>query len=479
MTRHPNLALVLLCVASFLVALDFSIVNVALPDIRADLGFGQGDLQWVVSAYAIVFGGFLLVCGRAADLYGRLRLFVAGLVLLAAASLVAGFATTPGMLVASRAAQGLGSAIVGPAALSLLTTTFVEGERRNRALSAYGTMISVGFVSGAIAGGLLTELLSWRWTMFVFVPVSLSAALLAPVLLSESRDRSAARQLDVLGAVLIVAPVVALVYALSEAEDAGWLSGQTLGLLVAAGALSALFVFVEGRMSAPLVPLTFFRRRRVVLANVVGLLLVANVVGMVFVVTLFLQTVVGLSPLQTGLVFVADGITSILAGVFAARLAAAFGVGRLMVFGALLESAAAALLMILPGSGAVALVAVGVGLHGFGIITGQVMANIRATGGMPDEEQGLAGGLLTTAQQVGAGLGVAVVAAVAAARTGVLSNPGAEPTAGALVSGYRYGLGVAALMTVLAAVVAAVDLRASGKGHPSERQEIDLPDEGG
>jgi MFS family permease len=245
----------------FIVVLDFSIVNVALPSMQEDLGFSQQNLQWVVSAFALTFGGFLLLGGRAADLLGRRRVFMAGLGLFSLASLIGGLAQFQWVLISARAFQGLGGAIVSPAALSLLTITFREGAERNRALGVWGTMAASGFAAGVLLGGILTDALSWRWVLFVNVPIGIAALALAPVLLSESRERTANTQVDLAGAVKITGGLGALIYALVQAPEVGWVSFQTLLLLLLALALLVAFLFIESRFAAPLVPLGIFRSR--------------------------------------------------------------------------------------------------------------------------------------------------------------------------------------------------------------------------
>src|SRR4051794_13996836 len=259
-SRRKWFALALLCTVQFMVVLDIAVVNVALPSIQADLGFSQEDLQWVISAYALFFGGFLLLGGRAADLLGRRRVFLVGIVVFTAASLLSGFAWSEGALIGSRALQGLGAAIISPAALSILTTTFAEGSERNTALGAWGAVGAFGAVAGVLLGGVLTELLSWEWIFFVNAPVGIGAFLLAPVLLRESRDAHA-RSFDLPGPTLVTSGLVVLVYAITQANDYGWSSAETIGLFAAAAALLAGFVGWEARASDPLMPLSIFRLR--------------------------------------------------------------------------------------------------------------------------------------------------------------------------------------------------------------------------
>ena len=291
-------ALVLLCVAQFMVVLDFSIVNVALPAMQHSLGFSQQNLQWVVSAYALTFGGFLLLGGRAADILGRRRVVMAGLGLFALASLVGGVAQFQWVLIAARAFQGLGAAIISPAALSILTTTFKEGDERNRALGIWGAIAASGFAAGVLLGGILTDALSWRWVMFVNVPIGIAVIAFSPGLLSENHELTTTRRIDLAGAVTVTLGLVALVYALVQAPEFGWVAWQTLLLFGLAIALLALFVVIESRVGAPLIPLRIFRLRTLTAANIVALFMSAAVGSMVFILTLYMQQVLEYSALQ-------------------------------------------------------------------------------------------------------------------------------------------------------------------------------------
>jgi EmrB/QacA subfamily drug resistance transporter len=460
---RPGLVLLLLCVAEFMIVLDFSITNVALPEIQASLGFSTGALQWVVSAYALAFGGFLMLGGRIGDLYGRRKLFIAGLVGFALISFAAGLAQNAEQLIALRAAQGLGAAIVAPAALSLLTTTFAEGEARNKALGVYGAVLSFGFVAGVIAGGVLTDLISWRWVFFVNVPIGLAAGLIAPRLLTESRgvtERSGG--LDSLGAFTITGSVLSLVYAVSRGQAAGWTSAEVLGTFAGFVVLLLAFVGVESKVSNPLIPLSIFRMRSLVAANVVYLLMIGSFVAVTYVLTLYLQLVKGYSPLATGMTFSVLGFAAVGAGMLAAKMAGAFGLGKTAFSGLALQSIGMLVCAFLPHSGDLALILIGTALVGFGNVTGVVMVTISGTGGVPDSEQGLASALLSTAQQLGAAIGVAAFAAIASARTSSLLPDGvALEHAGdsALVSGYRLALVVSFALGVIGSFVGLLALR--------------------
>jgi EmrB/QacA subfamily drug resistance transporter len=464
--RSSNLVLLLLCIAEFMIVLDFSIVNVALPSIQTDLGFTATDLQWVISAYAVAFGGFLLLGGRVADYFGRRRLFIVGLLVFSAASLVAGFAQDAVMLVILRGLQGLAAAVVAPAALSLLTTSFAEGPARNRALGVYGAVLSFGFVSGVIAGGVLTDLLDWRWVFFVNVPIGIAAAAAAPGLLRESHSAEESGQLDLPGAVTITGSAVSLVYALSAANSAGWASAATLGTLALSIVLLVAFILIEQRTEHPLVPLEIFRLRALVGANLANVLLIGAFVGVTYVVTLFLQRIEGYSPLETGLSFAVLGVAAIIAGMTAAKISARIGIPASLTIGMLLQGIGTLGVAVLPERGMLAYVLAGTALVGFGNVFAVVMISISATAGVPDHQQGLAGGLLGTSQQLGAALGVAAFAAIAAARTSALLPAGVAVDAAGpaeLVSGFRLALLLAAAATVLAVFVGVPMLRGRTK----------------
>ena len=297
------IALLLLCFAQFIVVIDASIVNVALPSIGSDLEFSQGDLSWVINGYTLFFGGFLLLGGRMADLIGRRRLFVAGLVLFALASLAGGLATSSGMLIAARAVQGLGAALLSPAALSLVTVIFAEGAERNKALGVWGAVAGSGGAAGVLLGGVLTEYAGWEWVLFVNVPIGIAAAVIAPMLLADTRDETEHRSFDIAGAVTVTSGLALLVYTIVDANNAGWTSGQTLGLAAVALALLAAFVAIELRSKSPLVPFGFFRNRTITGTNVVGLLVAMALFSMFFFVSLYMQMVLGYDALEAGLAY--------------------------------------------------------------------------------------------------------------------------------------------------------------------------------
>lgn len=453
------LALVLLCAAQFMVVLDFSIVNVALPSIQEELGFSQESLQWVVSGYALTFGGFLLLGGRTADLFGRRRVFVAGLTLFSLASLAGGLAGSEIVLIGARFAQGLGAAIISPSAMSIITTTFAEGAERNRALGVWGAVGASGVAAGVILGGVLTDALSWRWVMFVNVPIGAAAIALAPVLLAESRDQTAATGLDLPGAISITGGLGALVYAFSTAEEAGFFSLRTASLFLLASALIVAFVLVESRTRAPLVPLRIFRLRSLTGANGVAFLASASFAPTFFVLSLYMQGVLGYRAIGTGLAFLPMAMVLIAAsGVVGPRFVERVGVkpvavaalatlgAGLLLFAFTLSADGAYLVGVLP---AMAVVGVGMGFAFPAFIVASVA-------GVGDEEQGLASGLINTAQQVGAALGLAILVTVAASRTEVLD--GVDPAL-ALTGGFRWAFFAGAGLALAGAAVALLVLR--------------------
>ena len=435
-SRRKWLALALLCTVQFMVVLDIAVVNVALPSIQTDLGFSQENLQWVISAYALLFGGFLLLGGRAADLVGRRRMFLGGLVVFTGASLLSGFAWSEGSLIAARALQGLGAAIISPAALSILTTTFAEGHERNTALGAWGAVGAFGAVAGVLLGGILTDLLSWEWIFFINVPVGVGAFVLAPMLLDESRDAHA-RTFDLPGATLVTGGLVVLVYAITQANEYGWGSAETIGLFAAAAVLLAAFVGWEARTPDPLMPLSIFRLRTVTGANVAGLALGTVLFAMFLMLTLYMQQVLGYSPLRTGLAYLAVAGTAIVWSAVASQLVTRIGVKRVLVAGMVFLTAGVGYFTqvsvggsyvedLLPGF---LVIAIGMGFT-FVPISIAALAGVRAS------EAGLASGLINTSQQVGGALGIAALSAIATSTTAGQLAAGTE-RAVALTDGFR------------------------------------------
>src|SRR3954449_12995612 len=458
--RRKWLALALLSAVQFMVVLDIAIVNVALPSIKIDLGFSQENLQWVISAYALFFGGFLLLGGRAADLLGRRRVFLVGIVVFTAASLLSGFAWSEGALIGSRALQGLGAAIIPPAALSILTTTFAEGSERNTALGAWGAVGAFGAVAGVLLGGVLTELLSWEWIFFVNAPVGIGAFLLAPVLLRESRDAHA-RSFDLPGATLVTGGLVVLVYAITQANDYGWSSAETIGLFAAAAALLAGFVGWEARASDPLMPLSIFRLRTLVGANIAGLILGTVLFAMFLMLTLYMQQVLGYSPLKTGVAYLAVAGTAIVWSALAAQLVTRVGVKRVLVVGMAFLMVGLAYFTQVSVGGSYAgdllpgflIIAVGMGFS-------FVPISIAALAGVKPSEAGLASGLINTSQQVGGALGIAALSAVATSTTTDQFATGAG-RAVALTEGFQAAFVAGAAVAIVGVLVALFVVRGS------------------
>jgi MFS family permease len=409
---RQRLALAVLLAASFTLAVDFSILNVALPVIGADVGLGLDRLQWIATSFALCAAGFTLLFGRIADLFGRRRLFLGGMALLGVASLVGGLATSAELLLAARAGQGLATAAVIPAALSLLTTTFAEGPLRERALGLNGALMAAGFTTGAVVGGLLTDVLSWRWAFFVNVAVAVVVLAVAPLVIAESRAERRPR-LDVTGALLVTLALLALVYGIVEAP---------LALPVAA-ALLALFVAAEARVADPLVPLAVLRRRTVAVGNLAGLLAFATETGLVFALTLYLQDVLGYSALATGAAFAVLGAGTVLGGMLGPRVIARVGARRALAGGLVVQALATLPLVALGDDGAwIAPLLVAMFAGGVANLVAIVGFMVLATSGLPDGEQGLATGLTSLSQQVGITLGIPVVSAIATAPDDLLDG---------------------------------------------------------
>jgi EmrB/QacA subfamily drug resistance transporter len=452
--RRKWLALALLSAVQFMVVLDLAIVNVALPSIQADLGLSQADLQWVISAYALVFGGFLLLGGRAADLLGRRRLFLVGIVVFALASLLAGLAWSETAVIAARALQGLGGAMITPAALSILSTTFSEGRDRNVALGVWGAVGGFGAAAGVILGGVLTDGLGWEWIFFVNVPVAATAVALTPRLLTESRDTSA-RSFDLGGALLVTLGLSSLVYAITEAGQDGWTAAKTLVAFGASLALLAGFVVWELRHPEPLMRFAILRRRSVSSANVLALLLTTTTLSTFLTMTLYMQQVLGFSAIQTGFGFVAIAGSAMIWSTAAAQLVTRVGVKPVLVTGFSALAGALAYLSQISADGsyfvdllpAFLLLAMGLGFS-------FVPISISALSGVGPTEAGLASGLINTSQQIGGALGIAALSTIATSRTEDALGSGAAPAA-ALVHGFQGAFYVAvgvAIVGLLAAL---------------------------
>jgi EmrB/QacA subfamily drug resistance transporter len=439
-----------------MLVLDIAIVNVALPSIQVDLGFSQENLQWVISAYALVFGGFLLLGGRAADLLGRRRMFLIGLVVFTSASLLAALAWSEASLIGARAVQGLGAAVIAPAALSILMTTFSEGKERNIALGVWGAVGGFGAAAGVLLGGVFTDLLSWEWIFFLNIPVGITALALAPFLLGESRD-ARANGFDALGAVLVTGGLSTAVYGITQANDWGWSSATTIGVFAAAVALLAGFVLRELHTSDPLMSFSIFRIKTVSGANIAGFILGTALFSMFLMLTLYMQQVLGYSPLETGVAYIAVAGTSIVWAMVAQQLVTKVGVKPVLVTGMSLLTLGLLYFTQVSVDGSY----LGDLLPGFlviavGMAFSFVSISIAALAGVPADEAGIASGLINTSQQIGGALGIAVLSSVAVAHTTDATKAG-EAVPQALTSGFQAAFWVGAGVA-FAGVVAALAL---------------------
>ncbi len=454
--RSKGLALALLAMTQFVVVLDASIVNVALPSIGSALDFSQGDLSWVVNAYTLTFGGFLLLGGRMADLLGRRRMFILGLILFGVASLLGGLAQSDAWLIAARAAQGLGAALISPAALSIVTTTFAEGAERNRALGVWGAVAGAGGAAGVLLGGVLTEYLGWEWVLLVNTPITFVAAFFAPRLLVESRDERES-SFDIPGAVSVTAGLALLVYGLVNAAQVGWESGETLGILAGALVLLVAFVAIEARTKHPLMPFSIFRLRTLRGANIVGLLVGMSLFSMFFFISLYLQQVLGYEPLKAGLAYLPLALLIVVSAGGASQLVTRIGFKPSLVMGMLFIAAGLIWFSQVSPDGTYVgdvlfpsmLAAIGLGLA-------FVPVTIAAVTGTEPGEAGLASGMLNTTQQVGGALGLAIAATVANSTTLDAFAGGERNRAVALTEGFQDAFVVCAVFAILGAVLAAV-----------------------
>jgi EmrB/QacA subfamily drug resistance transporter len=444
---NPWVVLVLICLAQFMVVLDATIVNVALPSIQNDLHLSEASLQWIVNAYTLVFGGFLLLGGRAGDLLGRKRLFLIGLVVFTGASLLDGLASSEGVLVGSRALQGLGAALISPAALSIISTTFEEGKERAKALGVWAAIAIGGSAVGLILGGVLTQYFSWPWIFFVNVPVGVIGFVLSLRLIPESRDTLAHRSYDLAGAVTVTGGLMALVYAIVDAETAGWGSGKTLGFFALAIVLLVSFVAIEARAKAPLVRLSIFRVRSLLTANITMFLAMSGMFAMFFFNTLYIQRILGYGPLKAGLAFLPFTAGVMISAGIASAIATRVGVRIVAAAGMLLSAAGLVLLTQLPVDGSYLVnVLPSIALSSLGMGAVFMPLTLVATTGLDDEDQGLASGLFNTSQQVGGALGLAVLSTIAASKT---SSTGGS-TAHALVIGFHWAFAAGAVVMVAA-----------------------------
>ena len=458
-TTHLTATLILACLAQFMVILDVSVVNVALPSIKHALNFTESGLQWVVNAYTVTFAGFLLLGGRAADLLGRRKVFVYGLVLFALASLAGGLANDRTVLIVARLVQGLGGAVIAPASLAILTTTFTEPSERNRALGVWGAMGGAGGAAGVLLGGVLTDALSWRWILFINLPIGLVAAVLAHRLLIEGRNPNATRHFDLLGALTATGGLSALVYGIVRTDSTGWGNAGTLALMAVGVALLGVFLLIEGRFAkAPLMPLRLFKARSLTTANAIILTVGGSTFAMWFFFSLYLQQVRGYSPLHAGLVFLPMTVAIVIGSTVASRITIRVGAKRLLVAGMLGLSVGLLLFsqlhvhgsylgdMLLPS-----------------LITSAAMpfafipGTICATAGVAPQEAGLASGVVNTSRMFGGALGLAILATIATSRT---SHDLAHPTAAvhtlnqALVNGFQFAFVLAAVISFIGALLA-------------------------
>jgi EmrB/QacA subfamily drug resistance transporter len=452
-------ALAVLGVAYLMVVLDVSIVNVALPSIQKDLDFAPENLQWVVSAYALTFGGFLLLGGRAGDVLGRKRIFTVGLLAFAAFSLLCGLSVSSGMLIAARALQGAAGAILSPSVFSITMVTFEEGAERNKALGILGAIAGSGAAIGVLLGGVLTEYAGWEWIFFVNVPIGLGTIYFVQRVVRESRVEGLRRHFDAAGAVSVTASLMLLVYGLTQAPNKGWASGQTIGVLIASAALMVAFLFIEMRSPSPLVPLNFFRKRTPTGANIVGFGLGTMVFGMFFLLSLYQQEVLGFSALKTGVGYLAVALTAVLASGAAQAAVTRIGVKPALTFGlALIGGGLVYFTQISVGGSYFGDLFIGFILIGVGLGFAFVPVSIAALSGIESREAGLASGLINTSQQIGGALGVAILTTVATSRATNLLTKGESP-AQAFTSGYSAAFWVAAGFAAVSIVATLVALK--------------------
>ncbi|HEY4830810.1 MAG TPA: MFS transporter [Solirubrobacteraceae bacterium] len=459
------LILIIACLAQFMVVLDATVVNVALPSIQRGLHFSPASLQWVVNAYTLIFGGFLLLGGRAGDLLGRKRLFMAGVVLFSAASLLNGLAQSSGMLIVGRGLQGLGGALLSPAALSIITTTFTEQGERTKALGVWSAIAAGGGAVGLIMGGVLTQLASWEWIFIVNVPVGVLTLLATLRFVPESRADLGHRSFDLAGAITVTSGLIVLVYAIVKAQAFGWGSGRTIGLIAAALVLLAIFVAIERRSVAPLIRLSIFRMRTLSVANAVLLLVASGLFGMFFFASLYVQEILGYGPLHAGLAFLPVTFGIAIGAGLAQQLIRRIGVRNVGLLGIILATAGMLVLARVPVHGSYAgdllpgllPMSIGMGLA-------FVPITLLATGGVTGNDSGLASGLFNTSQQVGGSLGLAILSTLAASKTtsvlnGLHGSASAAANVAARVSGYHVAFLAAAVMLGAGALILGLVLR--------------------
>jgi EmrB/QacA subfamily drug resistance transporter len=470
--RKRWLALIVLCLGDLMIVLDTTIVNVALPSIRADLGFSQTSLVWVVNAYMLTFGGFLLLGGRLGDLYGHRRLFLLGITLFTFASLACGLASSQLLLISARAVQGLGGAIVSAVALSLIMNLFTEPAERAKAMGIFGFVMAGGGSIGVLLGGVLTNALDWHWVFLVNLPIGVAVFALCVILLPAGRAPAAAARLDIAGAVTVTLSLMLAVYAVVDGNEAGWTSAQTIGLLAGAAALLAVFLGIEARVRTPLMPLGLFRLRNVATANVVGVLWAAAMFAWFFISALYLQLVLDYSPLQVGLAFLpANLIMAAFSLGLSAKLVMRFGIRIPLASGLLLAAAGLTLFVLAPIDGSfVVHVLPGMILLGLGAGMAFNPVLLAAMSEVAPSESGLASGMVNTSFMMGGALGLAVLASLAAARREDLLASGAG-SLGALNGGYHVAFLLGAVFAATAALLGGVLLRAGLQMQSQEREQ--------
>ena len=461
-------ALSLLSIAYLMVVLDLSIVNVALPSIQTDLGFSPEDLQWIVSGYALTFGGFLLLGGRMGDLLGRRLVFMVGLAAFAAFSLLAGFATSPEMLIVARLLQGAAGAILSPSVFSIVSVMFSEGSERNKALGILGAVAGSGAAIGVLLGGVFTQYVGWEWIFFVNIPIGLGALLLVPRYVRESRAEGLTKHFDTAGAVTVTGSLMLLVYGLTQSTNAGWASLQTIGVLAGSALLMAAFLAIELRSRSPLVPLGFFRRRTPTGANIVGLGLGTTVFGMFFLLSLYMQQVLGFSAMQAGAAYLAIALTAVVSSGISQALVTRVGVKPILATGmTLLAGGLLYFTQVSPQGSYVGDLLPGFLLVGVGLGFSFVPVSIAALAGIGGREAGLASGLINTTQQVGGALGLAVLATISTTRTESLLASGTEP-ASALTTGFAAAFWVGAGFALISLAATFLALRKRDLEIPAE-----------
>ncbi len=459
-TGKQQAILIVLLGAQFMFAVDFSILTVALPKLQQALGFSIDNLQWVVSAFALTAAGFMLLFGRIGDLFGRKKLFLFGMILLTASSLVGGLAATPTIMIIARVAQGLATAIVTPSGMALLTTSFPEGPLRNRALGLNGALLSLGFGSGAVLGGVLTDVLSWRWNFLINVPVGVGLFIAALLTITESRADDRPR-LDVPGAITVTLGLLALVWGLTGAEHNGWTSPQTLVALVVAVVLLVGFYLIELTAPAPLAPVRVLHSNTVRWGNLGGLITFSMESAMAFLLTLYLQQVLRLSPIQAGLMFGFLGIGAFLGGTVASTVIGRLGAKSTLILGLVVQSVNIGVLFWLGEAKAISVIVVlaTTFIGGFGHVLAIVSYTVVATSGIADDEQGLATGLATMTQQIGFTLGIPVMSTIATARYGVLHD--GVPTQIGVLTGTTFAFLIDGLIVLAGALLIGAFLRSA------------------